>query len=368
MKRRSFLTSPAICAANAGMLAACSQQQPVDSSISSLPTIHWRMATSWTPSLDIMFGSAEMVCQRVNAMTDGRFSITPYPSGEIVAPLEVLDAVSKETVECGYTSSLFYIKQQSALAFAAGVPFGLSSQQQNTWLYAAGGLETIQNLYANFGIINFPGGDTGGQMGGWFNKKIETIDSFKGLRMRIPGLGGEVMARLGVKVQTLPSTEIMAALTQGKIDAVEWNVPYDEEKLGLHKAAPFYYYPGWWEPSGTLDFLVNLQQWQKLPIEYQKIFQTAAAEAHVKTLAKYNAVNGQVMQRFIASGTQLIPYSQEILQKAKTVTFAMYEELALQNKTFQKVYEPWKKFHEKINNWNRMNAYSFTDFAFNNVD
>jgi TRAP-type mannitol/chloroaromatic compound transport system substrate-binding protein len=251
---------------------------------------------------------------------------------------------------------------------ASGVPFGLSSQQQNAWLYAAGGLETLQNLYADFGVINFPGGDTGGQMGGWFKKKIETIDSFKGLKMRIPGLGGEVMARLGVEVHNISTTEIMAALTQGKIDALEWSAPYSDEKLGLHRAAPFYYYPGWWEPSGISDLLVNLQQWQKLPIEYQKIFQAVAAESHLKTLAKFNAVNGQVLQRFIAGGTQLIPYSQEILQKAKTVTFAMYEELALQDQTFQTVYEPWKKFHEKINKWNRINTYSFTDFAFNNID
>ncbi|NEQ70661.1 MAG: ABC transporter substrate-binding protein, partial [Symploca sp. SIO2D2] len=250
MKRRKFLNHTALGAATTAALVGCSGSSNTQTaSTTDLPTLRWKMATSWPQSLDTIFGGAETVCQRVSDMTGGRFTIKPFAAGEIVPGTQVLDAVQAGTVECGHTASYYYIGKNPALAFATSIPFGLNAQQQNAWLYHGGGLEAIQKIYSDFGIINFPAGNTGAQMGGWFKREIKSLADLQGLKMRIPGLGGKVMDSLGVNVQVLPGNEIFLALDRGAIDAAEWVGPYDDQKLGLNKAANFYYYPGWWEPG-----------------------------------------------------------------------------------------------------------------------
>jgi len=321
------------------------------------------MATSWPKSLDTIYGGAETFSQRVQEMTDDRFVITPFAGGELVPGLQVLDAVQSGTVQCGHTASYYYVGKNPALAFGTTVPFGLTAQQQNAWLYNAGGLEAMQKLYADFNIINFPAGNTGAQMGGWFKRQINTISDLKGLKMRIPGLGGKVMASLGVNVQVLPGGEIFLALDRGALDAAEWVGPYDDEKLGLNKAAQYYYYPGWWEPGPSFDFLVNRSEWQKLPKEYQEILKTAAYESNLGMLAKFDALNGQALQRLVDGGTQLIAYSPEIMQAAQKAAFELYEQSASQDGTFKQIYEDWQKFRDQVYGWNRINELSFTSFA-----
>jgi TRAP-type mannitol/chloroaromatic compound transport system substrate-binding protein len=303
------------------------------------------------------------VCERVSAMTEGRFDIKPYEAGEIVPGNQVLDAVESGTAQCGHTASYYYIGKNSALAFATSVPFGLTAQQQNAWLYHGGGLEAMQAIYADFGVINFPAGNTGAQMGGWFKRQIQSLADLKGLKMRIPGLGGEVMSRLGVNVQLIPGGEVFLALDRGTVDAAEWVGPYDDEKLGLHKAAPYYYYPGWWEPGPTLDVLVNRSAWDKLPADYQAIFKTAAYEANINMLAQYDALNREAIARLIAGGTQLIRYSDGILKAAEQAALSLYEENAEKNADFKKVYAPWKTFRDQIYQWHRVNEISFATFA-----
>jgi TRAP-type mannitol/chloroaromatic compound transport system substrate-binding protein len=200
-------------------------------------------------------------------------------------------------------------------------------------------------------------------MGGWFKKEIKSISDLNGLKMRIPGLGGQVMSRLGVNVQVLPGGEIYLALDRGAIDAAEWVGPYDDEKLGLNKAAKFYYYPGWWEPGPTLDILVNRNAWNRLPKEYQEIFKVATFEANLNMLAQYDALNGAALSRLVAGGTKLTPYSQDILQAAQKATFALFDENASKDATFKQVYEQWKDFRQKIYNWNRVNELSFANFV-----
>lgn len=324
------------------------------------------MVTSWPKSLDTIFGGAETVCQRVREMTNGRFTITPFAAGEIVPGLQVLDAVQAGTIQCGHTASYYYVGKNPAFGFGTAVPFGLNAQQQNTWLYHGGGLEAMQKLYSNFGIINFPAGNTGVQMGGWFKREIKSVADLKGLKMRIPGLGGDVMARLGVDVQVLPGGEIYLALDRGAIDAAEWVGPYDDEKLGLNKAAQFYYYPGWWEPGPTLDVLVNRREWERLPKEYQEIFKTAAYEANMNMLAQYDALNGQTLEKLIAGGTKLVPYSKEIMQAAQKAAFDLYEENADKDATFKQVYEQWKAFREQMYKWNAINELSYANFTIGN--
>lgn len=363
MKRRQFIGNTAIATASVTALSACSRSKTASTQAGTLPRIRWRMATSWPKSLETIYGGADTVCKRVSEMTDKRFTITPFAAGELVPGLQVLDAVQAGTVECGHTASYYYIGKNPALGFGTAVPFGLNAQQQNAWLYHGGGLEAMHKLYADFNVINFPAGNTGVQMGGWFKRQVKTISELNGLKMRIPGLGGQVMARLGVNVQVLPGGEIYLALDRGAIDAAEWVGPYDDEKLGLNRAAQFYYYPGWWEPGPTLEVQVNLAAWNKLPKEYQEIFKAAAREANLNMLAQYDALNRQAMTRLVAGGTQLTPYSKEIMQAAQKASFDLYEESAGKDATFKQVYEQWKQFRSQIYQWNKINELSFSEFS-----
>ena len=290
MQRRQLLRTSGqalAAAAGAGALSACTIRRAENGGSSGLPQVRWRMATSWPISLDTIYGGAETICEQVKAMSGGGFTIEPFAAGEIVPGLEVLDAVQSGSVECGHTASYYYVGKNPAFAFGTAVPFGLTAQQQNAWLYQGGGNEAMDALFADFGAKSFPAGNTGGQLGGWFKRPVDNLASLKGLKMRIPGLGGKVMASLGVNVQVLPGGEIYLALERGAIDAAEFTGPYDDEKLGLPKAAKYYYYPGWWEPGPSLTALVNRSAWDKLPEEYQAMFSTACYQANMGMLSKY---------------------------------------------------------------------------------
>jgi TRAP-type mannitol/chloroaromatic compound transport system substrate-binding protein len=362
-QRRRLLGAAAV-ASTAGVLASCRIRRADDVKAgSALPLVRWRMATSWPHSLDTIFGGAETISRRVREMSAGRFLIQPFAAGELVPGLEVLEAVQNGSVECGHTASYYYLGKNPALAFGTAVPFGLTAQQQNAWLYAGGGLEAIDRLYSDFGVRSFPAGNTGAQMGGWFKRPLEGLASLQGLKMRIPGLGGKVMAALGVNVQVLPGGEIFLALDRGAIDAAEWTGPYDDEKLGLNKAARYYYYPGWWEPGPTLTALVNLQAWRRLPSEYQAMFAAASQEANGLMLSRYDALNATVLQRLIKGGTQLKFYGEPILQAAREATDQILADSA-KDATFKRVYEQWRIFRQDVFAWNRVNEFSYARFAF----
>jgi len=336
-------------------------------SASASPYIRWRMATSWPKSLEIAFGTAGKICQLVGMMTNGRFAITPYAAGEVVPGLEVLHGVRSGTVECGHTASYYYTDRNPALAFGTSVPFGFNAQQQNAWLYGGGGLELMQRLYADFGVITFPAGNTGAQMGGWFQKPIQSLADLQGLKMRIPGLGGQVMARLGVETLTLAGDEVFPALASGKIDAAEWVGPHEDERLGLYKIASYYYYPGWWEPGTTYELQVSRAAWNKLPGEYQEILKAAAMVANMDMLARYEAANGEALYRLLLGNVQLKEYSPEILQAARQEAWDLYADIARGNATFKQVYEQWRSYRKQILQWHRINELSFARFAFAKV-
>ena len=249
--------------ASAAASEAAGAQAPMQNT--DMPTLEWRMATSWPVALDTIFGGAQTVADRVSAMSEGRFTIRPFAGGELVPALQVLDAVQAGTAEMGHTASYYYVGKSPVFAFGTSLPFGLNAQQQNSWLYYGGGLEKLQEFYTQYNMIQFPAGNTGVQMGGWFRREINSLADLQGLKMRIPGLGGQVMAKLGVSVQTLAGGEIYQALETGAIDATEWVGPYDDQKLGLNKVAQLYYAPGWWEPGPSLEVQVNLQKWNELP-------------------------------------------------------------------------------------------------------
>ena len=379
MDRRLFLQTLAtrtVAATALGLAAGCAASEvgvstPSPEAIaqdSSLPTLDWPMPTSWPVALDTIYGGVEVFVQRVSQLTGGKFTITPRAAGEMAPGNQVLDIVSEGAVPIGHTASYYYIGKSNAVAFGTAVPFGLTAQQQNAWFFEGGGLGLLQELYAErFNLIQFPAGNTGAQMGGWFRREINTLADLQGLKMRIPGLGGQVMAKLGVTVQNLPGNEIFQALQTGAVDAAEWVGPYDDEKLGLNTAAEYYYHPGWWEPSAALEVEVNLNEWNNLPTEYQKIIEVAAFEANTVMQARYEARNGAALTRLVEAGTQLRTYSDEILTEAQAATMELYDEFSAADADFKSIYDQWRVFRDQVYAWNKINEAPFTDFVYGQI-
>lgn len=331
------------------------------------PEIKWRLASSFPKSLDTIFGASELLAARVAKLTDNKFQIRVFAGGEIVPGLQVLDAVGQGTVECGHTASYYYVGKNKAFAFDTAMPFGLSARQHNAWLYYGGGLSLLRALFKSYGVVNFPGGNTGTQMGGWFRKEIHSLADLKGLKMRIPGMAGEIMARLGVVTQTLAGADVYPALERGAIDAAEWVGPYDDLKLGFHRVAKHYYYPGWWEGGAGLSFLVNSAAWEKLPAQYKEAFEVASAEANLHMLAAYDAKNPSALARLLREGAQLHPFPQDVMQAGLKIAAAYYAEEAGKNPTFKKIYDAWSRFRSDEFQWFRVAELSYANFSFNNV-
>jgi TRAP-type mannitol/chloroaromatic compound transport system substrate-binding protein len=325
--------------------------------------VQWRLASSFPAYLDTIYGAAEVLSQRVAAMTDGAFTITPYQAGELLPGLEVLGGTQRGSVEVGQTAGYYYIGKAPALAFDTCVPFGLTPRQQNAWLHEAGGLERVRALYADFNLISFPCGNTGAQMGGWFKRPIETLGDLRGLKMRIPGLGGMVMASLGVNVQNLPGGEITQALERGAIDAAEWVGPYDDEKQGFHQVAQNYFYPGWWEPGPSLSFLVNLDAWASLPRTYQEIFTAASAEAASAMQQRYDARNPAALKRILATGIDLRPFSDGIMEGAREASMQLVADEAAKDGTYRDLLEHWRAFRDESFAWFGTAELAYARFA-----
>ncbi|MBE2239508.1 MAG: TRAP transporter substrate-binding protein DctP [Caldilineaceae bacterium] len=377
MNRREFLTNVATKAAGGaviGLAAGCTfgatpaaqEVQQATAQDAALPELKWEMATSWTPAVDILYGTAQLFTETVSKLTSGKFVISARAAGELAPGTQVLDVVQQGAVPIGHTASYYYIGKTPAAAFGTTLPFGLTAQQQNAWLYAGGGLELIQKLYADkFNVLPIPAGNTGMQMGGWFRKEINTVADLQGLKMRIAGLGGQVMAKLGVNVQVLAAGEIFQALQTGAVDAAEWVGPYDDEKLGLNTVADYYYRPGWWEPGSSLEVNINLDEWNKLPELYQVAIETAAAQSNVVMLSRYEAANDAALGRLIEGGAQLREYSPEIMTAASEAWLGLVDEFSTQDADFKAIYEQWNGFRNSIYDWNKTNEYAFTSFVFN---
>jgi TRAP-type mannitol/chloroaromatic compound transport system substrate-binding protein len=324
----------------------------------------WRLASTFPRNLDALFGSSERLAQKVEALTEGRFRIRPYAAGELVPPLHVLDAAQQGTVQVGHSAGYYYTGKHEALAFDTGVPFGLTSRQQSAWLYEGGGIELLREIYSDFGVINFPAGNTGAQMGGWFKREVPSLADLRGLKMRIPGMGGQVMNRLGVTVQVLGGSEIYPALERGAIDATEWVGPYDDEKLGFQNAARYYYYPGWWEPGPSMTFMVNRQAWDQLPSAYQDAFEVAAVYAMNGTQTIYDRQNPAALERLVAGGTQLRRFPEDMLVAADRVTRELLEQHASRDPAYRRVYDAFREFREDSYRWFGTAEQEFARFAY----
>jgi TRAP-type mannitol/chloroaromatic compound transport system substrate-binding protein len=357
MKRRGFLKQAAATGVVAGAVASPAIAQ-------TLPTLRWRLQTSWPKSLDTIYGSAEALCQRVGQLTEGRFTIRCFAGGELVPALQVLDAVQAGTVECGHTLTSFFIGKNPAYAFDAGIAFGLNTRQQNAWMYYGGGKELIQNLFKKDGIVPMVCGNVGVQMGGWYRKEINTVQDLNGLKFRIGGLGGTIMAKLGVVPQQIAASDIYPSLERGVIDAAEWIGPYDDEKLGLHRVAKFYYSPGWWEGSAQITMLVNAKQWDSLPPFYREAFETACNEQNVLMVAKYDAKNPEALRRLVAQGAQLRQFPRPVMEACYKATIETLDELSAKSADFKEIYESWKKFIADSNLWFRLAEHGLDSFRY----
>ena len=363
MKRRQFIAAGAVGAAGAAAPILAQAQAPAAPAVvSSSPEIRWRLTSGFPKSLDTIYGASDLFAKYVSEATDGKFQIQAFAAGEIVPTALAIDAVSNYTVEMAHTASYYYVGKDPTYGILTAAPFGLNTRQQNAWYYQNGGLEMANEFYGKAGLYALPGGNTTAQMGGWFRKEIKTVADLQGLKMRIPGIAGNVMAKLGVVPQQIPGGDIYPALERGTIDAAEWVGPYDDEKLGFAKVAPFYYYPGWWEGAPNIHFWFGKERYENLPKAYKQILQTASNYAAMELTAKYDAKNPAALRRLVASGAQLRPFSQEIMDAAFKASNEMYDDLSAKSPDFKKLYESMRNFRNEEYLWFQVAEYSFDNY------
>ncbi len=356
MERRKFINTAG--AGMAGILAAGTA--PVFAQ--NAPEVKWRIASSFPKSLDTIYGAAEVMSKRVAAATGGKFQIQVFAAGEIVPAFGVVDAVQNGTVQAAHTAPYYFWGKDPAFALDTAIPFSLNARQTNAWQLFGGGNELFKEFYKGFNMHRVPCGNTGAQMGGWFRKEIKTPADFKGLKFRIGGFAGKVMEKLGAVPQLIPGGDIYPALEKGTIDAAEWVGPYDDEKLGFNKIAKYYYYPGFWEGGPQLVSYFNLAEWEKLPKEYQNIVEAACWESNTYMLARYDALNPPALKRLVASGTQLRPFSRQILVACYKASLAVYKETADKSLNFKKIYDSMVKFRNDQLLWFRVAEKAYDDF------
>ncbi|TNF83730.1 MAG: TRAP transporter substrate-binding protein [Gammaproteobacteria bacterium] len=295
-------------------------------------TFRWKLITTWPKNLPALGTIPERTAERVRLMSNGRLDIRVYGAGELVGAFEVFDAVSQGTAEMGNGASYYWRSKLPIAAIFSTVPFGLTAQEMNGWLHYGGGLELWRELYEPFGLIPMASGNTGVQMGGWFNKEINTLEDLQGLKMRIPGLGGEVLERVGGLPVAMPGSEVFTSLQTGVIDATEWVGPYNDLTFGLHTVADYYYYPGWHEPGATIETIVNAEAWASLPRDLQVILETALRHANDDMLAEFTARNAQALEALISEHrVDVRPFPAAVLAALRTESAAVIEQMAGDN-------------------------------------
>ena len=354
MERRSFIRNTGI----AGVIAA----GVAPAVVHAQAAVRWRLASSFPKSLDTIFGASEVFAKKVSEMTGGKFQITTHAAGELMPAFGVVDGVQNATIEIAHTAPYYFFGKDPVFALGCAIPFGLNSRQMTAWMVEGNGLKLMREFYKGYNIVNFPGGNTGAQMGGFFRKEVKSVADVKGLKFRIGGFGGKVFERIGGVPQNIPGGEIYQALEKGTIDAAEWVGPYDDLKLGLYKVAPNYAYPGWWEGGPELDFFINTKAFEGLSAEYKAIVEAAAAVAHVDMQAKYDARNPAALKTLVGSGTKLFRFPKDMMEQAFKEAMALYSELGGTNPAWKKIYEDFSAFRRDANLWFRFTEAGFDDF------
>ncbi|MEL6669132.1 MAG: TRAP transporter substrate-binding protein [Bacteroidota bacterium] len=312
----------------------------------------WKMVTTWPPTLPILADGCKMLAELVRKMSNGRLDITVYGGGELVPALESFDTVRQGGAQMGSGVAYYWSGKVPAAQYFGGIPLGFNAQEMNAWLISGGGLELWRELYAQYNLRPFIGGNTGGQMGGWFNKEINTLSDLRGLKMRMPGIGGRVLQRLGGSPVLKPAGELYTSLERGLIDALEWIGPFHDYEMGFHEIAKYYYYPGWHEPGSCFEFTVNLDAWNELPTDLQTILETATHLVNLYTLCEFEARNAETLATIKSLGTvELRAYPEEVLDAARIAAKEVAEELADSDPFARRVYDSILAFRARSEAW-----------------
>lgn len=354
MDRKSFIRNAGLAAVGGSLLlSSCENEKDTKKETPfSKKKYKWKMVTTWPPHFPVLGEGCQLFADWVGQMSAGQMVIKVYGAGELIPGLEVFDAVSSGAAEMGNGAAYYWAGKSPAAQFFAAVPFGMNAQQMNAWIYCGGGLELWKELYQKFGLIAFPSGNTTMQMGGWFNKEINTIDDFKGLKMRMPGLGGKVLAKAGATAVLSSGNEIYTNLERGVIDATEWIGPYHDYIMGFHKIAKYYYSPGWHEPGSVLENMFNLKAFDELPEHLKAILEAASARMNLWVISEFEAKNNEYLQKIITDkNVELRTFSPEILTTLKKYTDEVLTELANSDPFTKKVYESFSNFANNIRNW-----------------
>jgi TRAP-type mannitol/chloroaromatic compound transport system substrate-binding protein len=340
-----LLLSAAGCDGGAG-----SAPGPAAGSETSTEEVYrWKLITTWPKNLPALGTAPERMAESVRTMSRGRLDIRVYGAGELVGAFEVFDAVAQGTAEMGNGASYYWRSKLPVAAVFSTVPFGLTAQEMNGWLHYGGGLDLWQELYAPFGLIPMAAGNTGVQMGGWFNKEINGIEDLRGLKMRIPGLGGEVLERLGGVPVSMPGSEVFTSLQTGVIDATEWVGPYNDLAFGLHTVASYYYYPGWHEPGATIESLVNAEAWASLPPDLQAILAAAVRVANDDVLAEFTARNAEALETLVEEhGVEVRPFPPDVLASLRQASAEVVADLAGDDPLHQRILESQQRFTRSV--------------------
>ncbi len=354
MDRRSIIKQAGI----AGVLAA-----GIAPAVHAQATVRWRLASSFPKSLDTIFGSAEMFAKTVRALSGGKFEVSVHAAGELMPAFGVVDALQSSTVEMAQTAPYYYTGKNSIFAFGCAVPFGLTARQMDAWMDHGNGRKLMDAFYANYNIKSRSAGNTGTQMGGWYRKEIKTVADLKGLKFRMGGgLFGEAMQKLGVVPQNMPAGDVYQALEKGTLDATEFVGPYDDEKLGFNKVAPFYYYPGWWEGGAELEFFINAKAYAALPAEFQAIVDAATTVAARDMTAKYDAFNPIALKRLVAAKTQLKAFPKEIMDAGYKASMEVFAEHEAKSPEFKTIHQDMRAFQRDQLLWARYSELRFDNY------
>ncbi|WBY00993.1 TRAP transporter substrate-binding protein [Ramlibacter tataouinensis] len=354
MDRRSILKRGGIAAVLAAGAAPAVHAQAA---------VRWRLSSSFPKSLDTIFGSAETLSRTVKALSGGKFEISIHAAGELMPAFGNVDALQNGTIEMGQTAPYYFTGKDPIFAFGCAVPFGLTARHMDAWMEHGNGRKLMDAFYAKYNMKSFSAGNTTTQMGGWYRKEIKTANDLKGLKMRLGGgLFGETMAKLGVVAQNMPAGEVYQALEKGTLDATEFVGPYDDEKLGFQKVAPFYYYPGWWEGGAELEFFVNTKAYEALSAENKAILEAACNVAARDMTSKYDAVNPGALKRLVAAKTQLKPFSKEIMDAGFKAAMEVFGEHEAKSPEFKKIHQDMRAFQRDQILWGRFSEYRYDSY------
>ena len=356
MKRREFIGG----LGGGTALAACTPRTQEQGVAGTAERFSWKLVTTWLPNFPGLGTGVNTLARYIQEMSAGRMEITVYAAGELVPAFEIFDAVSQGSAEMGHGAAYYWRGKSEAAQFFATIPFGLNAHEQNAWLYYGGGLELWREVYEPFNLVPFPAGNTGVQMGGWFNKPIESMADLQGLKMRIPGIGGEVLRRAGGTPVNLPLSEIFTALQTGSIDATEWVSPYNDVAIGLHQAARYYYYPGWQEPGPTLECMINRDAWESLPEDLQAIVRVACQATTLDMISEFMARNATALHQLQSEeGVEVRAFPDDVLAELKELTFTVVEELAAEDPVVAKVWASYRQFMEMSQPWQAISEQAY---------